>query len=96
MDPFPLSSYPPHSPHCGARKNETEDDYSVSAYGDVSLTDAYVIPGTPSTKKPRLKLKHKKPRLPSKHVQDNNEETLAGNDTTSVCRHTMYKQLEYT
>ena len=88
MGSFSLSSYPPHSPHCGARKNETEDDYSVSAYGDVSLTDAYVIPGTPSTKKPRLKLKHKKPRLPSKHVQDNNEETLAGNDTTSVCRHT--------
>ena len=57
----------------------------MSAYGDVSLTDAYVIPGTPSTKKPRLKLKHKKPRLPSKHVQDNNEETLTGSDTTSVC-----------
>ena len=85
MDPFSLSSYPPHSLHCGTRKNETEDDYSVSAYGDVSLTDAYVIPGTPSTKKPRLKLKHKKPRLPSKHVQDNNEETLTGSDTTSVC-----------
>lgn len=52
---------------------DVEEDYSVSAFGDVSLTDAYVIPGTPSTKKPRLKLKHRKPPLPAKSKPDDKD-----------------------
>lgn len=62
----PVPTAPASTGDSPGPKVEPEDDFSVSAYGDVSLTDAYVVPGTPSTKKPRLKLKHRKPPLPSK------------------------------
>ncbi|KAI0077202.1 hypothetical protein K474DRAFT_1661982 [Panus rudis PR-1116 ss-1] len=45
--------------------DEDDDENALCAYGDVSLADAYEIPGTPSTRKPRLKPRREKPLPPS-------------------------------
>lgn len=73
---FAPASAPTSSPDTSECKadSDSEDEYTLSAYGDVSLTDAYVIPGTPSTKKPRLKPKIKKPPLPGRRNSDDEDE----------------------
>ena len=51
-------------------KPVTEDDYTLSAYGDHSLSEAYNVPA-PTTGDYPLRLKRRRPQKPKRPVKNN-------------------------